>query len=172
MGNILFCTISFFLDNHSYRLSCQVCNTANQSRIITKKPVSMKLCKIIKQPWKIIFSCWTFFASCKRNMLPGRFFCCNFRRKIHIQFAVYRHAISWIRFFYRNILCIFLPFQTFCAVIFTVHFQESGQCFFHVLSFCNLINKSMFQQKFWTLKSFRKLLPDRLFYHSGTCKTN
>ena len=43
---------------------------------------------------------------------------------------------------------IFLSFQTFRTIIFTMHFQESGQCFFHVLSFCNLINKSMFQQKF------------------------
>ena len=29
---------------------------------------------------------------------------------------------------------IFLSFQTFRTIIFTMHFQESGQCFFHVLS--------------------------------------
>ena len=39
---------------------------------------------------------------------------------------------------------IFLSFQTFRTIIFTMHFQESGQCFFHVLSFYMVWDKSSY----------------------------
>ena len=143
-----FVPFPFFLGDHSYRLSCKVCNTANQSRIIAKKSISMKLYKVIKQPGKIIFSCWAFFASCKRNMLPGRIFCCDFVVKSTFNLLFTDMPSAESDFFSEIFSAFSCPSRLSAQSFFTMHFQESGQCFFHVLSFRNLINKSMFQQKF------------------------
>ena len=147
MGDILFCSISLFLYKSLLpALPVKPCNSPCKGWIIAKKSVSMKLCKAFKQPWNIIFSCRSLLThgqavTCSHAV----FFCCDFRRRIHVESMIFSDLLQLNQLFSLKFQCIFL-FLPFFPALLQCRCRSSSQsilsCSFRVY---NLVKKSVFQ---------------------------
>ena len=135
-------------------------NTSDDSTVISKVPITVKLDKFIENRINIIRCHRTSRTSGKGHGIPGAF-----STEIWF-FRLFIHSGILIL----HILCTSFRLQRVLRLF--MHFQNIAQNLSLFIAFHNLINKTMLQKKFCSLKSLRKLLADGLFNDSRTCKTN